>query len=352
MAIRGSAAGVLRFVTHGLGARALRVTTYALVSATVLSLPMLGAGLPAGSVAASMQSAVAAPDDLVADATRLEDRAATVSRARVLSQQRNPLTVNTESPQEVRTYTVEKDENLVVIAAKFGVTPLTIAYNNGVTDAQSLHPGDVFRIPPFDGAIYKVRDGDTVESVAAHFKVEAKAIRDTNRLYFEPENFQTGKEVLVPVPKAEYPNFELKDASKLPPAPYIAARPVAQPLPVVRPANARLAWPVGGVLTQYFWYGHKGVDIAAPYGRGIAASDAGTVSAVGWVAVGGLRVCVKHDWGMETCYYHSSATHVTVGQRVEKGTIVASIGLTGLTTGPHVHWEARLNGVLVNPLAY
>ena len=94
------------------------------------------------------------------------------------------------------------------------------------------------------------------------------------------------------------------------------------------------------------------MDIAAPYGAPIGASDAGTVSAVGWVAVGGLRVCVAHDWGMTTCYYHTSATYVSVGQSVARGQVIAAIGLTGVTTGPHVHWEASLNGMLMNPLAY
>src|SRR5207245_10226497 len=105
-------------------------------------------------------------------------------------------------------------------------------------------------------------------------------------------------------------------------------------------------------ITQYFWYGHKGVDLAAPYGTRIDASEAGVVSAVGWGAVGGVRVCVKHDWGMETCYYHTSATYVAVGQQVVRGAVIAAIGLTGVTTGPHVHWEARYNGELVDPLTY
>ena len=104
------------------------------------------------------------------------------------------------------------------------------------------------------------------------------------------------------------------------------------------------------MITQYFWYAHTGVDVAAPYGTGIGASDAGIVSATGWVAVGGLRVCVRHGGGLDTCYYHTGAVFVTPGQAVARGQIIASIGLTGVTTGPHVHWECKLNGALVNCL--
>jgi murein DD-endopeptidase MepM/ murein hydrolase activator NlpD len=266
-----------------------------------------------------------------------------------LRQQRLPLTVTRDGPPEVRTYTVQEGDTLLTIAAHYGVRLETVAYNNKITDPAALHIGDELRIPPMDAAVYSVQPGDTVESVAAKFKVDSKVIMETNRLYFEPDNFAAGKAVLVPVGDSDYPDFQLR-----PSAP-VRADLVARGAPtgaVIRVVGRRLAWPVAGVITQYFWYRHTGVDIAAPYGAGIGAADDGTVSAVGWVAVGGLRVCVRHDWGMETCYYHTGATYVSVGQRVAKGHIIASIGLTGVTTGPHVHWEAKLNGVLVNPLAY
>ena len=72
----------------------------------------------------------------------------------------------------------------------------------------------------------------------------------------------------------------------------------------------------------------------------------------GWVPVGGLSVRIQHANGMETGYYHMSATYVSVGQKVDRGQIVGAIGMTGVTTGPHVHWELKVNGQFVNPLAY
>ena len=76
------------------------------------------------------------------------------------------------------------------------------------------------------------------------------------------------------------------------------------------------------------------------------------MSAVGWRGDGGIAVCIRHDWGLETCAYHAAATYVEVGERVVAGQRIAAIGTTGVTTGPHVHWEARTNGALVDPLTY
>jgi len=161
-----------------------------------------------------------------------------------------------------------------------------------------------------------------------------------NRLYFEPEHF--APQQLIFVPGAEVPAMKRVTASR-----------TYNPGTVDLPARTgQLSWPVRGVITQYFWWGHTGVDLAAPYGTGIASSDDGVVVATGWVAVGGLRVCVQHSGGLQTCYYHTSAVYVTPGEKVARGQLIAAIGLTGVTTGPHVHWEVKLNGVAVNPLAY
>jgi murein DD-endopeptidase MepM/ murein hydrolase activator NlpD len=91
--------------------------------------------------------------------------------------------------------------------------------------------------------------------------------------------------------------------------------------------------------------------VAAPYGTGIGASDDGVVTATGWVAVGGLRVCIQHAGSLQTCYYHTSAVYVSVGQQVVRGQIIAAIGLTGVTTGPHVHWECKQGEQLVDCLS-
>ncbi|MBU6422864.1 MAG: M23 family metallopeptidase [Chloroflexota bacterium] len=108
--------------------------------------------------------------------------------------------------------------------------------------------------------------------------------------------------------------------------------------------------PAAGDISRFVQGAHTGIDVAAPYGSLIVASNAGLVTKVGWHPAGGERVCVDDGLGLETCYYHTSLPLVHAGQRVARGEPVALIGLTGITTGPHVHWEARLFGRIVDPL--
>src|SRR5260221_4682144 len=112
----------------------------------------------------------------------------------------------------------------------------------------------------------------------------------------------------------------------------------------------RFVRPVAGAITQFLQGSHTGIDVAAPVGSILVAADDGVVDAVGWIPVGGFRVCVIHGGGLESCDYHTSLPLVSIGDHVARGQPVALVGMTGLTTGPHVHWEAKLNGRIVNPL--
>ena len=117
-------------------------------------------------------------------------------------------------------------------------------------------------------------------------------------------------------------------------------------------ASRRFVRPVAGEVSQFLQGNHTGIDIAAPYGSIIVAADDGVVEAAGWVQVGGRRVCVQHAGGFESCYYHTSAALVSIGDHVARGQPIALIGMTGATTGPHVHWELKENGRIVDPLAH
>jgi murein DD-endopeptidase MepM/ murein hydrolase activator NlpD len=252
------------------------------------------------------------------------------------------VTVAAEDVRPVVEYKVVKNDNLGAIAKKYEVALDDLAYANGINqESNSLRPDQTLLIPPGRGALYFVKDGDTVEAVAAKFKVEPAVIMDYNRLYFEPEHFNTNQ--LIFVPGAEVPAIKRTEFATIP-MPTVAQ--------LAASGTGRLSLPVNGVFTQYFWWGHTGVDVAAPYGTGIGASDDGVVVATGWVAVGGLRVCLQHAGGLVTCYYHTGSVYVSVGETVARGQLIAAIGMTGVTTGPHVHWEAKVNGVAINPLAY
>lgn len=94
---------------------------------------------------------------------------------------------------------------------------------------------------------------------------------------------------------------------------------------------------------------HSGIDLAAAYGTPIAATADGTVAFANWNGGYGLLVAVDHGGGIETRYGHMSRLAVSPGQRVRTGDLLGYVGSTGLSTGPHVHYEVRVNGAAVNP---
>jgi hypothetical protein len=110
--------------------------------------------------------------------------------------------------------------------------------------------------------------------------------------------------------------------------------------------------PVSGAVAQFMQGSHTGIDISAPYGSILVAADDGVVDEVGWVPVGGRRVCVMHAGGLESCHYHTSVPLVNIGEHVVRGQPVALVGMTGATAGPHTHFEVKLDGKIVDPLSY
>jgi murein DD-endopeptidase MepM/ murein hydrolase activator NlpD len=97
---------------------------------------------------------------------------------------------------------------------------------------------------------------------------------------------------------------------------------------------------------------HAGLDIAAPFGSKVEAAADGMVLFAARDAGYGLVVLIDHGYGTSTLYGHLSAIHVMVGQEVRRGQVVGAIGATGRTTGPHLHYEIRINDTPVNPSKY
>lgn len=97
---------------------------------------------------------------------------------------------------------------------------------------------------------------------------------------------------------------------------------------------------------------HAGVDFGADYGSSIRAADAGVVIFAGWYGGYGQTVIVDHGGGLTSLYAHTSEIYVVQGQAVQKGEAIAAVGSTGLSTGPHLHFEVRANGEPIDPMPY
>lgn len=122
------------------------------------------------------------------------------------------------------------------------------------------------------------------------------------------------------------------------------------------PTSSGFIWPVSGPVVSGFgmrWGRmHEGIDIGAASGTPIRAAAAGTVIHAGWLGGYGNLVVVDHGGGLATAYAHASSILVGVGQRVEQGQTIALVGSTGNSSGPHLHFEVRVNGSAVDPLGY
>lgn len=126
--------------------------------------------------------------------------------------------------------------------------------------------------------------------------------------------------------------------------------------------TGQLGWPCNGVITSPFGYRvhpiwgttiyHSGIDIGVDYGTPIHAADSGTVVYSGWMSGYGNTVVIDHGNGISTLYGHNESLYVSEGQSVSKGTVIAGAGSTGNSTGPHCHFEVRVNGDPVDPMGY
>ena len=124
----------------------------------------------------------------------------------------------------------------------------------------------------------------------------------------------------------------------------------------IRQGSGSLIWPVNGAFTSPFGYRwgrlHAGIDIAVPEGTPLRAAAAGTVQIAGWTGGYGNYTCIQHSGAMSTCYGHQSSIAVSVGSRVSQGQVIGYSGNTGNSTGPHLHFEVRINGVPQDPMGY
>jgi murein DD-endopeptidase MepM/ murein hydrolase activator NlpD len=124
----------------------------------------------------------------------------------------------------------------------------------------------------------------------------------------------------------------------------------------VVPSSSGLIWPVSGPVTSGFGWRwgrmHEGIDIAVPAGTPVSAAASGRVIYAGWMGGYGNLVVIDHGGGLATAYGHNSAIVVGHGGSVSQGQTIAFAGSTGHSTGPHVHFEVRVNGSAVDPLGY
>lgn len=241
-------------------------------------------------------------------------------------------------------YTVEKGDTLTTIAKKFDISVDTIRWANDLV-SDALTVGDTLKILPVTGMSVKVSKGETVYAIAKKYDTNPQKIVDFPFNDFaNPETFSLVEGQMLIVPDAIKPSEQPFIKRQV----YIAQGPVAV-------SSAGFTWPVRGIISQFATWYHMAVDIVAPLGTPVVAAESGTVvkATSTWDGGYGTNVEIDNGAGFSSLYAHLSGFNVGVGDAVTAGkTIIGWVGMTGRTTGSHVHFEIRRNGVLVNPLPY
>lgn len=298
---------------------------------------------------------------------------------------------------------VASGDTLGGIAQRYGVSSASIIEANGL-NGTLIRPGDVLRIPLGEatGGIVEaapdpppgfrrhvLASGETLSGIVERYDITLTALVGANPDLSSLDRLPIGVELLIPpreglVVTLDHPSLltELLDHFGADPVsvaranalrspfdlragmllflPDVAPAAALERLAAVREAENRYIWPVHGRLTSYFGRRnlgmgtaafHRGIDVAAPTGTPIVAARSGTVVFSGWSTRGyGNLVRIRHADGSETWYAHASRLLVSVGQYVNQGQRIALVGSTGLSTGPHLHFELHIGGVAIDPL--
>lgn len=263
-------------------------------------------------------------------------------------------------------YTVQEGDTVGGVAARFGLSSTSILWNNlDLENADALSVGQQVRVPSSNGIIYEVRLGDTLIDVAGYYGVDVAAIVGfpANGLS-SVDDIVESQTLFIPggvMPAPAEPEPVAID-TPLPPSEPPAResdRPTSAPEPPSSgPASpSGFIWPTYGPISSYFSGGHPlgiDIDLFNNPGAAIVASASGTVTFAGGNACCsyGLYVVVSHGNGFETLSAHLGSILVSQGGYVEQGQVIGYAGLTGYTTGYHLHFEVHLNGQNVNPLNY
>ena len=296
------------------------------------------------------------------------------------------------------TYKVKKNDSIPAIAKKYGIKQDTILMNNKNVQNGKIRVGDTLSFPSVDGLYYKLEKNDTLAKISKKYGISVVDIVDYNNI--NPKKLKAGATIFLKgVTLQKYKDVEgrliakedkkkekekekeknkdkekekekEKDKQEKPPKEEKVAPPPPPPpqeedddgektasyskqgfsYPV---RYAGVSSPFGNrfhpVLRRYIL--HTGVDLVAKYVP-LRAAKAGVVTFAGNMSGYGKIIIIKHDNGYETRYAHLSVISTNVGEHVNKGDLIGKTGNSGRTTGPHLHFEIRENGVPKNPMKY
>ena len=267
----------------------------------------------------------------------LVNRGATVSRS---AAQRDAI----ERTPRIIEHVVVANETISSIADKYNLTTNTLLVCNGLTSKSVLSIGKKLYFPSVDGVVHTVKSGDSIWSIGKAYGISQSAIVSANGLE-DASSLKVNQKLIIPgaTKKLTTTTTSSKSTSST-----SSSSKSVKGITFISPVKATITSKFG----SRWGTTHKGLDFGVSVGTSVKAAAAGTVTYSGVMSGYGNIVILDHGNGVTTYYAHNSVLLVKVGQKVQQGQVITKSGNTGRTTGPHLHFEIRINGSAVNPLNY
>lgn len=232
-------------------------------------------------------------------------------------------------------HVVQKGETLWEIARRYGVTVDQLASWNGIKDPRKLREGQELFVSAA-AVEHKVRTGETLSAIAKRYGVTVESLVAANHL-LDPNRIAAGQTLLIPATGG--------------------GAVLALGQAAARTSTTRFSrWPITGTISSPFGVrngrAHEGIDIPAAHGSEVRAVASGVVVYADWAGTYGMLIRIDHGNGIETRYAHLSRLQVAPGDRISAGQVIGRVGSTGRSTGPHLHFEVRVDGEAVNPIPW
>jgi murein DD-endopeptidase MepM/ murein hydrolase activator NlpD len=236
----------------------------------------------------------------------------------------------------LKAHKVKSGETLEAIAQQYKLTTATLMGLNSAIRNGSVKVGQMLKIPPLDGLAHPVKNEETYKSIAEKYKVRPDVIFEYNGCQNRPKT--------VYVPGAKWrPDPVIVKLSPANIFPHLKENLILEtggyPLPYRVPVTSGYGWRSNPVTGQYSF--HSGIDLGASMGTPVLAAKTGKVEYAGWEGGYGNFIEIVHN-SIGTRYAHLSQIYVAAGQRVVRGQQIGSVGSTGRSTGPHLHFEVMV----------
>jgi len=232
-------------------------------------------------------------------------------------------------------YQIKQGDTLWGISRSYQVDLQTVMAINNLYPDSILTIGDTIKLPADNARQHLIKKGETMWAIAALYDTDIAELCQLNSDK-NPNSLKIGDQLIIPESTVR-----------------VAA---VMEEPSRSWAGGLYAWPLTGTITSYYGWRksgfHHGLDIAAEIGTPVKAAASGKVSFIGTKDIYGKTVIIDHADGKQTLYAHLSKFKVKKGQEVGKGQIIAYVGITGRTTGPHLHFGVMKDDETFDPLQF